>query len=414
MNAYKTNRSLSMHQERMRFLPAGRHSNYLNEDTISELTFLCGCGSRLWDADHNEYLDLCGRQGAQFLGHSHPDFTQIVTRSFDSVLSVSHTPLDTEVCSYLQEHVPCCEKVRFGLSGSETILNAIRLARAYTGKKIILKFKGHYHGSSDALLYADDESLYQITWNSMEQLEGFYRTHPDIAAIITEPLCMSSGGVPAQPEYLNELRSFCTSLGILLIFDEVITGVRTGLGGLQAKYAVTPDLCVYAKGISNGIPISALMGKNEIMQLYEVHQVVQGGTHNGHQLGLAAVKATFQIILGMSRFTFSAYEKRCQILCNLLIAAGEKAGVPVSVQGEPGCYAVNCSTQKLTEIAQWSPELIRKNAILRCCLQRYGILMATVCRAYPNLMLTDNDLDFLEAHSAAAFSEAKKILNKWF
>ena len=413
ITVYKINRSLLQHQNRKKFLPLDKHSSYLHEDTISELTFSRGYGSRLWDIDDNEYLDLCGKQGSQFIGHGHPEFIRIIKQSLDSVLSVNHTSVDLDVFQYLHNYVPCCEKVRFGLSGSETIQNAIRLAREYTNKRIVLRFEGHYHGTSDIILKVDNCNVYQIQWNSMQIIDDFRKCHSDIAAIIMEPLCMSSGGLAVDTSYLKELRNFCSQYNIVLIFDEVITGVRTGLGGLQLKYGVIPDLCVYAKGISNGVPISALMGRSDLMDLYERHKVIHGGTHNGHQLGLSAIMATFQIISNIDSDSAWLYTQRCEKLIKLFISAGEKAGLPVSVQGEQCCYALNCSENKIMDISQWDNILIKKNAILHSCLQRYGILTATVCRIYPNIMLNDNDLDFIELRCVAAFFEAKKIIDKW-
>lgn len=409
--AYKTDKSIGYHWQAKRVVPGGLQNNFLHEDGVPVLYFKRGNGSRLWDVDGNEYLDFDGKHGSQFLGHRNEKYSALLQDQIGQVLSVDWASISNKACYYLQRYIPCCDFVRFSLSGTEAISNAVRLAKAYTQKNIIIKFHGHYHGSSDLMLY--DDRVKTIAWNSLEALEDCVNSAGNqVAAIIMEPVCMSSGGVMVEQTYLQLLQQFCHQKNILLIFDEVITGIRTNIGGMQAALGITPDIAVFSKGLGNGVPISAICAKREIMQLYKDKKVVHGGTYNGYPLGLAAVCATFDILTNNEANEYKHLHERAEKMKDILILHAKHCNLPLSIQGTDNSYSINCSAQPVKKYAQWTKTLIKKNTILRACMQDYGILLAPVSRLYPNIALTDNDLDFLDNKAPLAFRQAVRIINK--
>lgn len=408
MKPYNIDNSLSTNERLKQLLPGGRHSNYLDTDTIPELHFSKGKGCRLWDIDGNEYLDLNGNHGSQFLGHCHPEYNQILYEQMQNVLSVNHIELECEIYDTLSYYIPSCEMVRFSLSGSEAIQNAIRLARAYTQKSGIVKFKGHFHGTADVML--DRNDIYLLEWNNINELKKLVDNKCScIAAIIMEPLCMSAGAICPRKNYLRAVRELCSKNNIILIFDEVITGIRAGLGGMQKIYEVNPDLSIFSKGIGNGIPISILFGKKAIMQLYQRNSVIQGGTYNGYPLGLTAIKALLKILTASDHYT-RMRSMNAKII-QILIKNAQVHDMDLCIQGSDNCFSLSYSKQPIDTYEQWVTT-IKNNAVIRACLQRYGIMLASVSRIYPSISLTENDLDFLSEKSLYAFAEAKLLLNK--
>ena len=409
--AYKTDKSIEYHRQAMNVVPSGLQNNFLHTDGIPVLYFTRGNGSRIWDVDGNEYLDFDGKHGSQFLGHGNEKYLASLQDQMGQVLSVDWVSISNKACYYLQRFIPCCDFVRFSLSGTEAISNAARLAKAYTEKPIIIKFHGHYHGSSDLMLHG--EQVKTIAWNSLKELEDCVNSEGNqVAAIIMEPVCMSSGGIMVDHSYLHVLRQFCHQKNILLIFDEVITGIRTHIGGMQVALGITPDIAVFSKSLGNGIPISAICAKQEIMQLYIDKKVIHGGTYNGYPLGLAAVCATFDILTSDEANEYKHLHERAEKMKNLLIFHAKHCDLPLSIQGADNSYTINCSTQPVKEYSQWTKTLIKKNTILRACMQDHGILLAPVSRIYPNIAFTDNDLDFINNKVPLAFRQAVRIINK--
>lgn len=270
-----------------------------------------GRGLRFWDVDGKEYIDFFTGSGANFLGHQHPAIREAIQCALDvGVICNGETEYHSQLADLIAEAVPCAERVRFANSGTEATMGAIRIARAYTGKPRILKFEGHFHGMHDYLWYncsagigetredgsiaplADSEgmpeSLAQLIlvapFNDVEAFERLVRLHQnELAAVIMEPICYNQGCIPADPEFLREVRRICTGRGIVLIFDEVLSGFRMCRGGAQEYYGVTPDLCTLAKALGGGVPIAAVCGRAEIMSvLNPAGRTVMSGTYTGH------------------------------------------------------------------------------------------------------------------------------------
>jgi glutamate-1-semialdehyde 2,1-aminomutase len=278
-----------------------------------------GAGSRMWDLDGNEYLDYLLGYGPLILGHAHPRIVEAADRQLrlGTIYGASH-PLELAAAQRLTELVPAMEQVRFGQSGTEAVQSAIRLARAATGRTLVIKFEGHYHGWADqvAVSYAPGQpdagpdraprpvpmsegqapgtyaDVLILGWNDLDAVREAFAARPgEIAAVLTEPIACNMGIIEPVPGYLPGLRELCDAHGALLIFDEVQTGVRVGLAGAQGRYGVAPDLTCMGKAISGGFPVSVLGGRRDVMALVADRRVFQAGTYNTHPLGLAAVIA---------------------------------------------------------------------------------------------------------------------------
>jgi len=279
-------------------------------------------GSRIWDADGNELLDFTLSQGPCILGHSHPELLDRVTSALHKGQLFAGQHLDeVALAEALCRVVPCAELVRLSLSGSEASHALLRLARHLTGKPKYLKFVGHYHGWFDNVSFsvspprtlsndparpvpwgggipaslADDVLV--LPWNDIAAVEEALATHADeIAAIITEPVMCNQGCIEPAAGFLEGLRTLCDRHGIILIFDEIITGFRLGLGGAQGFYGVTPDLALFGKAMGAGFPISALTGKREYMEPFTRAEVYHAGTLNGCNASVAASLAVIDIM----------------------------------------------------------------------------------------------------------------------
>jgi glutamate-1-semialdehyde 2,1-aminomutase len=277
-------------------------------------------GSHVWDVDGNRYIDYRLGFGPIILGHNYPKLTQAIDRTHvRGTVYALDTQAELEVSEMLIKAIPCAEMVRFSVTGTEATMHAIRLARAYTKKDIIVKFEGHFHGDHDYLLFSTDppyeskrpypmslgipEVISKLviveTWNNFETIERTVkRYHDRIAAIICEPIMGNAAGIMPKPDYLKFLRELCDRYDILLIFDEVKTGFRVSYGGAQKLFNVKPDIATFAKSMSNGYPLSAIVGKAEMMRMFGPgkHHVIHGGTYASNPLSLTAAKETLKIL----------------------------------------------------------------------------------------------------------------------
>ncbi|MCZ2148569.1 MAG: aspartate aminotransferase family protein [Bryobacterales bacterium] len=279
------------------------------------LFFQDGKGSRLWDVDGNEYIDYQLAWGPMILGYGHPKMVARMREAAEKPFSYgSQHELEIAVAEKIQSMVPCAERVAFTSSGSETIQLAHRLARAFTGKRLILKFEGHYHGWMDGALHSykppenetgpleaprtvpgsrgqvanSMENVVVAPWNRPDVLENILDAHKGgIAAVFLEPVLCNSGCLMPEPGYLQSVRELTARHGCLLVFDEVITGFRIHPGGAQKHFGVTPDLATFGKAVGGGVPLSVIAGRAEIMEQMFNGGVVFGGTFNGNPLSLA-------------------------------------------------------------------------------------------------------------------------------
>ena len=271
-------------------------------------------GTRLYDVDGREYLDYVCSWGALILGHAHPDVVAAVSDQAGRGTSYGMTsPLEIELGEKITRAVPSVEMVRFVSSGTEAAMSAVRLARAFTGRDLVIKFEGCYHGHSDGFLSEAGSGLATLgiaacpgvpdafarltlntPYNDLPGVEKLFHQHAgNIAAIIVEPVAANMGVVEPAPEFLQSLREISKREGALLIFDEVITGFRMGYGGAQAVYGIDPDLTVMGKIIGGGLPVAAYGGKRHIMErVAPLGPVYQAGTLSGNPLAMRAGLAT--------------------------------------------------------------------------------------------------------------------------
>ncbi|GAB4333321.1 MAG: glutamate-1-semialdehyde 2,1-aminomutase [Desulfobulbaceae bacterium] len=267
-------------------------------------------GAVIVDVDGNEFVDFVGSWGPMILGHAHPAVVEAVQQAaIDGTSFGAPTPLEVELAELVCESVPSLEKIRFVNSGTEATMSAIRLARGYTGRNVVVKFDGCYHGHADSFLVKAGSGVItlgipgspgvpedivkntlSIPYNDVETLEKTLRDDSlDIACVIVEPVAGNMGVIVPEMEFLRKLRELTAELNIVLIFDEVITGFRLALGGAQERFNIMPDLTCLGKIIGGGLPVGAYGGRKEIMDMVAPDgPVYQAGTLSGNPLAMAA------------------------------------------------------------------------------------------------------------------------------
>ena len=308
-------------------------------------------GSHLWDVDGNEYIDYVLSWGPLVLGHAPPTVVRAVQEAAERGTSYgAPTEGEVELARLIVEAMPSLEMVRFVNSGTEATMSALRLARAATGRDKIIKFAGCYHGHADGLLVQAGSGATTLgvptspgvprdfaqhtlvaPYNQLPGVERLFAAYPkEIAAIIVEPVAANMGVVAPDPNFLQGLRQLTRAHGALLIFDEVVTGFRLGLGGAQAHYCVSPDLTCLGKIIGGGLPVGAYGGRRELMeQLAPTGPVYQAGTLSGNPLAMAAGIATLRALRQPGVYT--ALESLATSLEGGLKHAAQRRGVPVQV-----------------------------------------------------------------------------------
>ena len=310
-----------------------------------------GLGSHLWDADGNEYIDYIGSWGPQILGHAAPAVIEAVTAAARSGTSFgASTPTEADLAELVLSAFPRMQKVRFVSSGTEATMSAIRLARAYTKRKFIVKFAGCYHGHADSLLVKAGSGVatlgipgsagvpeeftrftLALPFNDTDALEqAFNKFKSQIACVIIEPVVGNMGCVPPARGYLEAVRTLTSSHGTVLIFDEVMTGFRLAFGGAQERYAIQPDLTTMGKIIGGGLPVGAYGGPSEIMDLVApLGPMYQAGTLSGNPLAMAAGCATLRYLRD-HRDIYARLDKLSGELVAGVAAAAKDAGVPMT------------------------------------------------------------------------------------
>lgn len=318
-------KSAQLLERAKRVLASGVSSEFRKYNHPHALFYTHGKGTRVYDVDGNEYLDFTLSQGPLILGHSHPEVLKAVTEySEPGQLFAGQHIREIELAEKISELVPSAQLMRFCLDGSEAIHTAFRVARAKTGKPKFLRFEGHYHGwldnvcwgisapSVEALGSREEPNVFPwtgglpervrdefiiIPWNDAELLrETVKKHHHELAAIITEPVMCNNGCIVPNDGFLQTIRELCTEYNMAFILDEVITGFRLALGGAQQYFNLRPDLCIFAKAIASGYPISAIAGTREWMELIESAKVIHAGTMNSSNATIAAALATIQVL----------------------------------------------------------------------------------------------------------------------
>ena len=314
------------------------------------LVLVSGRGPRVIDADGREYIDYIGGWGSAILGHAHPAVVAAIRTAAGDGFGLGTTgPLELELAERIRARMPSIESLRFTSSGTEAVMSAVRLARAVTGRDLVVKFAGGYHGHSDGLLVEAGSGLatqgipgsagVPAAWaadtvvlplNDRTALAYAFAQHAGrIAAVLVEPVAANVGVIPPEPGFLEDARRLSRLDGALLIFDEVITGFRLGPGGAQARYGIRPDLTTLGKVIGGGMPIGAYGGRRDVMDLVAPSgPVYQAGTLSGHAVSMAAGIAALDELTAASYLALEAAGAR---LADGLGRAAARAGRSISV-----------------------------------------------------------------------------------
>lgn len=321
-------------------------------------------GAYLIDADGQRYTDYVGSWGPMILGHTDPAVLAAVIETAAHGLSFgAPCELEVDMAERITQLVPSIEQVRMVSSGTEATMSAIRLARGFTRRDLIVKFEGCYHGHADSLLVKAGsgaltlgqptspgvpasfaEKTLTLTYNDLDSVESAFRKYgKDIACIIVEPVAGNMNCIPPLPGFLEGLRSICDQYGSVLVFDEVMTGFRVALGGAQALYGIRPDLTTLGKVIGGGMPVGAFGGRADIMQyLAPVGAVYQAGTLSGNPVAMAAGLATLDAISAAG--FFDTLHRKTRTLMDGIQQAGHDTGVPVFTRAVGGMFGIFFTT----------------------------------------------------------------------
>jgi glutamate-1-semialdehyde 2,1-aminomutase len=346
-------KSQELHARASRVIPGGVDSPVRAFKSVGgEPPYIVrGKGARIWDADGNDYLDYVGSWGPLILGHAFPSVVEAVEKANrDGASFGACTPREAELAEAVIDAFPSMDKVRFVSSGTEATMSAIRLARAFTGRKYIVKFEGCYHGHADSLLVKagsgvatlgipgsagvlDEQAKYTLAlpFNSTQAVEEVFTKFKDqIACVMVEPVVGNMGCVPPAQGYLEFLRSITKQQGTVLIFDEVMTGFRLSFGGAQALYKIKPDLTTLGKIIGGGLPVGAYGGRAELMDMIApLGPVYQAGTLSGNPLAMAAGIAMLRELKGRPEI-YQQLEQRSATLVDGVLAVAKKKGVAMT------------------------------------------------------------------------------------
>lgn len=392
-------------------LPAGGFGNFDPGVVIAR-----GDGAHVWDENGNRYIDYLIGSGPMLLGHGHPEVIEAVLEQLPrGTTFFANNGAGIALAEAIVDAVPCCEQVRFVTSGGEADMYAIRLARAFTGKPKILKFEGGYHGmSAEAQMSLAPtcqvnfpqavpdsagipngvaEQMLIAPFNDLGAVASLLDEHKDIAAIIVEPIQRI---IPPQPGFLQGLRELCDRHGVLLIFDEIVTGFRLAYGGAQERYGVLPDICTLGKIIGGGFPLAALGASADIMAHFDKDIVgadkwlMQMGTLSGNPVASVAGLKTLEILKRPGQYD------RLETLGRALMAAHDTAlgetGLPYRLCGDPTLFDVYFTDQPCVDYRSARHSLPRRNTIWNIVLRGEGIFKSPG-KLYPSLAIDEGDLE---------------------
>ena len=386
-------------------------------------------GARIYDEDGNSYLDYIGSWGPMILGHRHPAVIEALQDALRLGTSYgAPTSGEIEIADLICEIVPSIESVRLVNSGTEATMSAIRVARGYTGRDLVVKFIGNYHGHVDSLLVKAGSGLatlgisdsagvpaafaattIALPYNSLEAVEECFQAHGDkIACVILEPVVGNMGCVPPAEGYLQGLRKITERDGALLIFDEVMTGFRVALGGAQQRYGVTPDMTTLGKIIGGGLPVGAYGGRQDIMnKVSPIGPVYQAGTLSGNPLAVAAGLATLKLLHAEPQ-VYENIDRKAKALAKGVAAAAAAAGVTMTVNRVASMVTFFFNPGPVTD---WDSAALSRTdvfgAFFRAMLDR-GIYLpcSQYEAAFVSAALADEDID---ATVAAAEESLKEV-----
>ena len=407
-------------------LPAAGFGNFDHGIVIRE-----GKGSHVWDEDGREYVDFLIGSGPMLLGHGHPEVIEAVLEQLPKGMTffannAAGIALAEEICCA----VPCADQVRYVSSGGEADMYAIRLARAFTGRDKILKFEGGYHGmcaeaqmslapqklvnfpqpvpDSAGIPQSVANDVWAAPFNDLEFLASFMAEYGDeIAAIIVEPL---QRVIPPEPGFLQALRDACDQYGIVLIFDEIVTGFRFSYGGAQELYGVTPDICTLGKIIGGGFPLAAIAGRADIMSHFDKSKVgadgwlMQLGTLSGNPIAAIAGLKTMEVLRRDGQY--DQLRKNGKQIMDLLTHHLTEADIDHQIVGDPTLFDVLFTARRVRNYRDVLTADAERNKVFNDEMRAQGILKSP-SKVYPSLALTE--ADFALTHKAIQAATQKLL-----
>ncbi|MDG2359138.1 MAG: glutamate-1-semialdehyde 2,1-aminomutase [Planctomycetaceae bacterium] len=374
MTAISREKSLAHFAEAQKLIPGGVNSPARAFGGVggSPLIIDRGVGAYLYDIDGNQLIDFIGSWGPHILGHQHPAVLAAVEETLKKGTSFgAPTKLETELAQVVVDAVPSVEKVRMVSSGTEATMSAIRLARGFTGRDRIIKFAGCYHGHVDSLLVQAGSGALTLgvpsspgvpqgctadttvlEYNNTQQLsDTLEKIGSEVAAIILEPVVGNMGCVPPEDGFLEACRELCTRHGVVLIFDEVMTGFRVAYGGAQERFGVTPDMTTLGKIVGGGMPVGAYGGRAEIMDTVSpVGPVYQAGTLSGNPLAMACGLATLKQLRDEN--PYAKLEVLTMHLCDALSRAAQAAGIEHSIGQVGSMFTLFFNPERVVSFTQ--------------------------------------------------------------
>lgn len=421
----RTECSHELHQ-RARASLAGGVSGNLRYFSPYPLYIQSAQGCRTVDVDGNEFIDCFGANGPLLLGHNHPDIMQAV----DSVRTLGSLPLNPSVmvdcAEMVQKTVPCAERVRFLNTGTEAVMTAVRIARARTGKSGIVKFHGHYHGQADQFLIGIDASdalfsegvapkatqgIHLCAYLDIDELTSLLQRQDDIAAVILDPAMHAGGLWGSDKDRLVSLRKLTEQHGVLLIFDEVISGCRLAPGGAQQYYGVTPDIVTMAKALAAGEKLALVAGRSEVMSVVDplapegTPRVFQSGTVNDGPAALAASTAALSVYQRLyEKGDYERLERDTQQTKNVLEHNFNVAGMPCQVNQLASMLQIHLGGRNLTFTTSQGQDL-RVLELFYLALINEGVMLS---------LPTSNHIYFSFAHSRPDFELIWKTIERVF
>ncbi|MHC4293069.1 MAG: glutamate-1-semialdehyde 2,1-aminomutase [Planctomycetota bacterium] len=374
-NKYKNEESLDAFAQAIKCMPGGVNSpvRAFGGTDLDPLFIERASGARIWDIDGNEYIDYVGSWGPMIAGHAHPNVIKAVEEAAEKGTSFgAPTIAETSLAGKIMNSFHSIEKIRLVNSGTEAVMTAIRLARAYTKRDLIIKMNGCYHGHSDSLLVAAGSGLAEIgtasssgvpdslasmtcviPYNDVEAARVAFKKHQgEIAAVLVEPIAANMGVVPPLEGYLQTLKELCVSQKSLLIFDEVITGFRVAAGGAQELYDIHADITCLGKIIGGGLPLAAFGGRTDIMDMLSpLGTVYQAGTLSGNPIATAAANATLDILT--EEGCYEKLETTASKLETGLVEAAKEASISTTINrvgSIMSCYFTDNQVRNFEEV----------------------------------------------------------------
>ena len=385
--------SQSLFEASKKYFPGGVNSPVRAFKSVggTPLFIKKGDGAHIWDEDDNQFLDFCCSWGPLILGHNHPHvYNSIVSTLQNGASFGAPTRKENELAEFILNRIPFIDKLRFVSSGTEAVMSAIRLARGVTGKTKIVKFDGCYHGHFDALLVNAGSGLVTfgtsssagvpevlaketlvLPLNDLEKLKECFETFKnEIACVIIEPIPANNGLLLQDGVFLKQLRELCTEYGILLIFDEVISGFRVAFGGAAELYGIEPDIVTYGKIIGGGLPVGAYGAKKEIMQYVSPDgPVYQAGTLSGNPVAMAAGLAQLQICA--EKDFYVNLEAKTSTFVNRLNAYCTLHQIPVEIVSIGSIFWFSFNGHKrVTKASEINPDMSKFNQLHSYLLDR--------------------------------------------